>query len=159
MQAGIELPEKLPGRGLERDHLLRGRVGKENPPDDDRIRFQTTFFGGIKLPCLLKPLYIAAIYLRKRRVVITFGLSAVYGPISTVGQRIAFASLSMQSRSGSQEEYSRDSVVERICDSHLSFTGCPWPNNHSAALEINMFCTGLVKTLSPCPIFMYSILY
>ena len=56
---GIKLPQQLTGRGLQRDHFLRGGIGEESASDDDRIRFQTTLFGGIKLPRLLQPMYIA----------------------------------------------------------------------------------------------------
>ena len=81
---GIKFPEQLAGRGVERDHFLRGCIGEESAPDDDRICFQTTLFGGIKLPCLFEPMHIAAIDLRKRRVMITLYLPSINGPICTM---------------------------------------------------------------------------
>ena len=49
---GVKFPEKLTGRGLERNHFLRGGIGEESPPDNDRACFQTALFGRIELPCL-----------------------------------------------------------------------------------------------------------
>ena len=78
---GVKFPEELTGRGLECDHFLRGCIREESAPDDDRICFQTALFGGIKLPCLFEAVYVAPIDLRKRRVMITLDLSAIYGPV------------------------------------------------------------------------------
>ncbi len=38
--AGVELPELLPGRRVDRKNFLRGRISVENAVDDDRVRFQ-----------------------------------------------------------------------------------------------------------------------
>ena len=51
-QTGIKFPEKRTGRGFERNHFLRGGIGEESPPDDDRACFQTALFGRIVLPRL-----------------------------------------------------------------------------------------------------------
>jgi hypothetical protein len=84
VDTGIELPPQLTGRGVQRDDFLRGGICEESAPDDDRIRFQTALFGGIKRPGLFKPVYVRSVDLRKLRVVIALNLSAIHGPVCTV---------------------------------------------------------------------------
>ena len=59
----------------------------------------------------------------------------------------SFASLETMAQGGSEWN------PQLTCFTHFL------PNNHLVAFSISVFCTGLVKILSPCPMFIYTILY
>jgi hypothetical protein len=66
--AGVELPEQGPGRGVERDHvMLRGR-GVDDAVHDDRARLQPARFAGVEGPGHLEPPHVRPVDLVEVRV-------------------------------------------------------------------------------------------
>src|ERR1700678_2707469 len=77
---------------------------------------------------------------------IAFRLPAIDRPIRPPGWRTALARLRIQRTHRERQE---NQAYPRL---HLL-------RSHSAAFCISVFCTGLLKILSPWPMFIYTILY
>src|SRR2546425_6045566 len=76
IDAGVEFPEELAGRGVQREDVLRGRDAVENSTDNDRAGLKAALLAGVERPRDFKLLYIAAIDLSLRRVVHVCGAAA-----------------------------------------------------------------------------------
>ena len=84
MDAGIKFPKQGAGSGVECEYFLRGRNAVEDAVNNNWAGLQATFFAGIKAPCNLKLVHIAAIDLHETGVVVVFRCAAVDRPVAIV---------------------------------------------------------------------------
>src|ERR1700691_4520673 len=78
---GVEDPELLSRRCIQRDDLLCGREGEQRTPDDERIGLQAALFLGVERPRYFKRMHVATIDLAERGVMISSRLAAIDRPI------------------------------------------------------------------------------
>jgi hypothetical protein len=68
--AGVELPLKLAGGGIECNHFLRLGEGVEHAAYDQRVELEDALFAGVEGPGNLEAMNIRAIDLRERGIVV-----------------------------------------------------------------------------------------
>ena len=90
---------------------MRGRNAVEDAANNNRAGLQAALFAGIKAPCNLKLVHIAAIDLHEAGVVVVFRSAAVDGPVAIVLRE-----------AGSGEEQRK--CKERECFQFFTCAGC-----------------------------------
>jgi len=79
-KARVELPKEFTRRGIECDDMVSWRTGVQNAPNDNWADFEATRFSGVVGPRNGKLGHVAAINLRKLRIVFLPASTAIRWP-------------------------------------------------------------------------------